>query len=358
VGAPVIAPRRHVAALAPVPHGSIGDEELARLGLRRDQVVDFSTNTNPLGPSPAVLEAVRTAVWTHYPDDGATALRRAIAAREGVVPESVVVGNGSAELIWLVALAFLEPGQSAVVVGPTFGEYARAVRVAGGVVRELTARREDGLRPDLAAVAAVAASARLLFVCDPNNPTGVLLGADALARLARSRPETLIVVDEAYRPFLDEVPAWPTVPENAVRLRSMTKDGALPGLRLGYALAAPPIARALEAVRPPWSVNAVAQAAGLAALADGGHVARARDEVRRARAYLTSELTRLGRPVLPSSANFLLVEVGDGAAVRAALLDHGVVVRDCASFGLPAHIRIGLRTLPECRRLVEAFERL
>ncbi|HEV8635035.1 MAG TPA: histidinol-phosphate transaminase [Chloroflexota bacterium] len=354
----MIQPRAHVATLAPVPHGSITDAELARLGLGRDQVVDFSTNTNPLGPSPAAVAAARAAVWTHYPDDGATRLRQAIAEREGSAPEGVVVGNGSAELIWLVALAFLDPGQSAVVVGPTFGEYARAVRVAGGVVREARARGEDGFRPDLAALGVGAGSARLLFVCDPNNPTGLLLGAEALARLAGARPETLVVVDEAYRPFVDDPPAWPAIPGNVVLLRSMTKDGALPGLRLGYALAAPPVARALEAVRPPWSVNAVAQAAGLAALADRAHVARARDEVRRARAYVTAELTRLGLRVFPSAANFLLVEVGDGAAMRAALLRHGLVVRDCASFGLPAHVRIGLRALPECQRLIEAFGRL
>jgi histidinol-phosphate/aromatic aminotransferase/cobyric acid decarboxylase-like protein len=173
----MIEPRAHVRALAPVHHGSIGDAELARVGLRRDEVVDFSVNSNPLGPSPAAVEAVRAAAWTYYPDDRAEALRDELARRAGVVPSQVVVANGSAELIWLLALAYVDPGQSAVVVGPTFGEYARAVRVAGGVVHEHRARAEEDFAVDVDAVSRLArrVGARLVFVCNPNNPTGVLL---------------------------------------------------------------------------------------------------------------------------------------------------------------------------------------
>jgi L-threonine-O-3-phosphate decarboxylase len=353
----MIRPRAHVAALRPVHHGSISDAELAGLGLRRDQVIDFSTNTNPLGPSPASLSAARAALWTHYPDDGAPRLKAAVAEREGVAPGQVVVGNGSAELIWLVALAFLGPGDRTTVVGPTFGEYARAAAIVGAAVDEsLRARPEDDFAPPLDALADRAA--RVTWICDPNNPTGQLIGSARLAELAAAAPETLLVVDEAYAPFVDSWRRWDRLPGNVVRLRSLTKDGAMPGLRLGYAVAAPAVARALDAVRPPWSVNAVAQAAGLAALADTAHLAAARDEVRRARAYVAGALTGLGWRVHPSSTNFVLVEVGDAAATRAALLRRGVVVRDCASFGLPGHVRIGLRPVEECARLVAAFGEL
>jgi histidinol-phosphate aminotransferase len=366
-------PRAHLAELAPVHHGGVSDAELAELGLRRDEVIDFSTSTNPLGPSPAAVAAARAAVWTHYPDDRAAALRRALATAAGVAEDEVVVANGSAELIWLLALAFLDPGEAAVVVGPTFGEYARAVRIVGGVVQEYRARPEEGFAVDVAAVAerARTVTARLVFLCNPNNPTGVLLPSPAVAALARAARDTLIVVDEAYMPFVDEPPpghpsatsvALGTPPPapllalgNVVLLRSLTKDCAMPGLRLGYALAPAPVADALDRVRPAWSVNAVAQAAGLAAIGDAAHLARARDEVRRAHAYLTRALGALGLSVLPSAANFVLVEVGDAAATRAALLRHRVVVRDCTSFGLPRHVRIGLRTVPECERLVAAF---
>jgi histidinol-phosphate aminotransferase len=352
----VIRPRAHVETLAPVYHGSIGDAELAALGLRREEVVDFSVNANPLGPSPAAVAAARAAVWAHYPDDRATALREALARREGVGVEQVVVANGSAELIWLLALAFVDPGDAALVVGPTFGEYARAVRVAGGVVHEWRARAEDDFAVDVDAVvaAAVEARARLLFLCNPNNPTGVLLPFEEIEALARALPETLLALDEAYVPFVDE-PVRSNALGGAVLLRSLTKDQAMAGLRLGYALAPAPIADALDRVRPPWSVNAVAQAAGLAAIADGEHLARAREEVGRARAYVTRALRDLGLRVVPSAANYVLVEVGNGAAARAELLSRGIVVRDCASFGLPSFVRIGLRTLPECERLVAAF---
>lgn len=348
----MIRPRPHLATLAPVHHGSISDAELVVLGLRRDQVIDFSTSTNPLGPSPAAILAAREAVWTHYPDDGSARLKEEIARREGVEPCQVVVGNGSAELIWLVALAFLGPGDRATVVGPTFGEYSRASAIVGASVDIELAVAAEAFAPPLHRLGV----SRVLWLCDPNNPTGRLIGSMRLHDLAGSLPEALLVVDEAYAPFVDNWPPWPRLPANVVRLRSLTKDGAMPGLRLGYAITSAEIARALDAVRPPWSVNAVAQAAGLAALSDDEHMARARDEVRLARSYVAAELARLGRRVHPSAANFVLVEVADAAATRAALLRHGVVVRDCSSFGLPAHVRIGLRPKYECERLVAAFE--
>lgn len=352
-------PRSHIAGLAPVYHGSVTDAELADLGLTRDEVIDFSVNANPLGPSSAAVVAAQQSAWARYPDDAATELRRELAARNSVAEEEVVVGNGSAELIWLTALAFLDPGETAVVVGPTFGEYARASRVVGAVAHDYRATPADHFAVDPPTVAAVvrATDARVVFICNPNNPTGVLLPLGAVEALAEAVPGSLIVVDESYRQFVDEPPAsMPLLDRgNVVLLRSLTKDYALAGLRLGYALASAETASALDRVRPPWSVNAVAQAAGLAAIRDGAHLERSRAEARRARGYLAAALADLGLRVLPPAANFLLVEVGEARAVRAALLQHGVCVRDCTSFGLPRFVRIGVRTLPECERLVAAF---
>lgn len=351
--------RAHIANLAPVTHGSISDAELASLGLSRDAIIDFSVNSNPLGPSPAALEAARESVWSHYPDDQATALRRALAARNHVDESTVVVGNGSSELIWLIALAFLEPRDAAVIVGPTFGEYARATRIVGSNVHEYRARACGGFAVDVSAVTELvhAVDGRLVFLGNPNNPTGTLLSADDIERLARAVPEALVVVDEAYRAFVDAPPRTTPLLErgNVVLLRSLTKDYALAGLRLGYALASWDVRAALDRVRPPWSVNAVAQAAGLAAIGDEAHLEHARAEVRRARAYLTAALGDLGFPVLPSVANYLLVDVGNATVTRARLLKHGICVRDCTSFGLPAYVRIGLRPVADCERLVTAF---
>lgn len=351
---------RRVADLTPVFHGSVTDADLKSLGLARTEVMDFSVNANPLGPSPSAVAAAVSAQWASYPDDAATELREALAARDGVNAAEVVVGNGSAELLWLLALAFVEAGDAALIIGPTFGEYARAARIAGGVVTEHRANPADGFAVRAPEVVAHgrAVGARVVFICNPNNPTGTLLPLAALRELAEALSDGLVVIDEAYRQFVDHPPPTPELLTlgNVVLVRSLTKDYALTGLRLGYALAPAPIRIALDAVRPPWSVNAVAQAAGLAALEDETHLQRARDEVRRAQTYLATALTERDLRVLPAAANFLLVEVGNGAAVRSALLRLGVCVRDCASFGLPGYLRIGLRTVPECERLVAAFD--
>jgi len=335
--------------LAPVVHGSVAAAELAALGLRPTDVVDFSVNTNPLGPAPAVLRAVHGTDWSRYPGDDEEPLRHGLAQRAGVAPDQVVLGNGSVELLWLIGLAVLRPGDTVAIVGPTFGEYARAARVAGASVCQV----DDGGQ---------APTARLLFLCNPNNPTGAYRMREEVERLLLEQPERLVVLDEAYAAFVDH--RWPSEPllrhGNLAILRSMTKDHAVPGLRLGYLLADLTLARAVESVRPPWSVNAGALRAGLAALEPDAqaHVERARGVVRESRRLLTDGLARLGLEAAPAAANFVLVDVADGALFRHALLPHGLVVRDCASFGLPACVRIAYRLPEECRRLVSAVAQL
>jgi histidinol-phosphate aminotransferase len=341
--------RPDVLRLEPVVHGSVAATELDALGLAPEDVLDFSVNTNPLGPAPAVLEAVRATDWTRYPGDDEAPLRRALAERAGVPPEQVVLGNGSAELMWLIALAALQRGDRVGVVGPTFGEYARAARVVGATPVEVT-------DPDNAS------GLRALFVCNPNNPTGHYRGMDEIAHVLDKEPERLLVLDEAYAPFVERRWRSEALLErgNLVILRSMTKDHALPGLRLGYLLASSTVASAVERVRPPWSVNAGALRAGLAAMTPEAedHVRRAQSLVTGSRRLLTDGLTQLGFKVESSLANFVLVHVGDGARFRRALLPHGLVVRDCASFGLPACVRIACRLPADCQRLVDTVGRV
>lgn len=350
-------PRRHLRGLTPAVHGAIGPDELTRHGLV--DVLDFSVSTNPYGPSPAVLAALRDVDPGRYPDPDAGALRRALAARCGVSPDWVAVGNGSSELIWALVAAYLEPGAPALVIAPTFGEYAAAITALGGTLVEWRASAATGFAVDTAALRARCATLqpRLIFLCNPNNPTGALLQAGEVASLLAACPETLLVVDESYRAFVDEPPdLTPLLPSgNLVLLRSLTKEYALAGLRLGYALGPPETIAALRVVRPAWSVNSAARDAGLAALADEAHRRRSLALMREARAFLWGELRALGPRVQPPTANFLLVDVGDGAMVRAALLRHGCAVRDCASFGLPAYIRIGVRPPPDCERLLAAL---
>jgi len=350
-------PRPGLAALRACPHGSLSTREAGEGGL--GAVLDFSASCNPLGASPLVPRALAAVDPAHYPDDDCRLLRRVLAKRAGVAAENVVVGNGSVEIIWLLATAYLRPGDTALVVGPTFGEYMRAAAIAGANTVEWRAAEADGfaVHPDGVANAILEIRPRLVFLCNPNNPTGTYLRRQAVAAVLAACHHSLLVVDEAYLPFVTQSDDLvDLVGRDLVLLRSLTKDRGLAGLRLGYALAAPEVVEALLAVKAPWSVSAAAQVAGLAALADDQHVARGVAEAAAAKAYLAAELARLGLAVRPSAANFLLVHVGDGRAFREALLRRGCCLRDCTSFGLPEYVRIGMKTVADCRRLVAAVE--
>jgi L-threonine-O-3-phosphate decarboxylase len=350
---------------APVTHGSAIPDELRAAGLDPSETVDFSVSTNPLGPPPGALAAVSALeagdVW-HYPDPSAARLRRALAESLGLDPDALVAGNGSAELIWSLALAGVRPAPEGVlVVGPTFGEYRRASQLLGAVVRQERADPSAGFRLDVPRLAGQIRRQRprLVWLCNPNNPTGSYLPRGDVEALlqACAGAGALLVVDEAYLAFVEAPHSLLDLlaTGSLCLLRSLTKDYALAGLRLGYAVATPELARALRLTQPPWSVNAAAQVAGVAALADAEHLRRARREVGAARAVLVAGLRELGYRVSPPAANFVLVEVGDAPSFRAALLGRGCVVRDGTSFGLPGHVRIGVRTRPECDRLLAAI---
>jgi histidinol-phosphate aminotransferase len=345
-----------------VAHGAISPAEIAARGLAAERLIDFSVNSNPLGPSPAAIAAVQAlgaAQIGRYPDPEVVALRRALGEQLDLATGQIVVGNGSSELIWLVALAYARPAPEGVlIVGPTFGEYERACRLTGTAIQVASASPAERFAPDVDATAATvrAARPRVVWLCNPNNPTGLYLRRAQIARVldACVVAGALLVVDEAYLAFVREPDSLLSLldSEHLLLLRSLTKDYALTGLRLGCALAAPAIVRVLLSVQPPWSVNA-AQAVGVAALADAAHLARAQREVWTARAALLAGLARL-RLQVPASpaANFVLVRVGDAAAFRHALLHAGCVVRDCTSFGLPEYVRLGVRTRAECETLL------
>ncbi|MXX19532.1 MAG: histidinol-phosphate aminotransferase family protein [Dehalococcoidia bacterium] len=338
-------------------HGGLDAAELRHYDLRVEDVLDFSANINPLGPSPLVREAAAAADLSAYPDRDSLALREALAERLGVPIDHLLVGNGSTELIHILARSRLRSGGRCLIFAPTFGEYEAA---AGAEVHCLTATEAHGFRwPIGEAVAAIRElQPALVFLCNPNNPTGLYLERDAVEQLAAAAGEHgLLLLDDAYASLADS--PWDAMPllgnGNVAILRSMTKDHALAGVRLGYLAAQPEVIDGARALQHAWSVNAVAQAAGLAALADEAHLAAACEVIREGKGYLWAELDTLGLTVSPSATNFLLVKVGDAGGVRRALLRRGLAVRDCASFGLPEHIRVAVRRKPECARLIEAL---
>jgi histidinol-phosphate aminotransferase len=354
----LIQPRPEVLAVAPPHHGAFDYAELEQLSLEPENVLDFSVNSNPFGPSPLVYEALRSVPPDRYPDREALALRRALAERLGVSPQEVVVGNGASEVLLLIALAFVRPGDRACVVGPTFGEYARVVELMGGEVHTRCAQPHDrfALSPRAVAEWIEHLRPRFLFLCNPNNPTGQYLSLDDVALLVFADRKRLVVVDEAYLPFVaGGRSALVLKASNVLVVGSMTKAFALAGLRLGYAVGNTAVVEALSRVRPAWNVNSLAQAAGLAALRDEKHVQRSLNRVAQAKERLMHALRMLGLQPCPSDTHFFLLPVGEASRFRRALLRHGILVRDCSSFGLPAYVRIGTRRPEENERLIAAI---
>ena len=346
-------------------HGGLNYSELASLGLRPEQVTDFSASINPLGPSRLALDAALGVNLAAYPDPECLDLKEAIGHATGVSPRNVLPGNGSTELIHLLARAFLSPDDTALIFAPTFGEYVAACRTEG--VEPVSLVPPDEGSPEAKflwdipqAIDSVAElSPSIVFLCNPNNPTGAYLGEDDVRSMAEAlQGAGVLVVDEAYLPFVEE--RWDSIPllslGNVALVRSMTKDYALTGLRLGYLLASEEVVGQVRRFQYSWSVNAAAQAAGIAALSDGEHVARGRKVVGEGKGYLMQVARDLGIDCPLSAANFLLYNVGHAREIRAALLSqHRICVRDCTSFGLPEYIRIGIRTMEDNRKLADAL---
>ena len=346
-------------------HGAVDPSALRAEGVDPAAIIDFSSNQSPLGAAPGVAAAVAGAVVDAYPDPRAVALSEALAERHGVEARQVVCGNGSTELIRLVAQLALAPGDVALALAPVFGECEVATLLTGARLERVApvhAGHGAGFFCDEPALRAalVELRPRLCWLCSPNNPTGATLPAALTAALVADHPGTLFVLDEAYCDLLPE-PQWEReslAAGNLVVLHSMTKYWGLAGLRLGHAVAEPGLAAALRAAAPPWSVNACAQAAGLAALADLAHHRSSVELLTSERDRLVVGLRELGWTTEPTSAGFFLVHAGDAAALRAELLARGRLVRDCTSFGLPAHVRISPRHPRQDDLLLASFAEL
>ena len=346
----------HIASLVPYVPGKPIDELERELGIPR--AIKLASNENPLGSSPkAVAVLAETAAALHrYPDGGAHRLRAALADRYKLTPEHVILGNGSDEILGLLARAFLSPGDEAVMADQTFVIYKMEVTAAHGkpVIVPLTQWQHD-----LAAMTeAITDRTRLVFVCNPNNPTGTMVTASDVNAFMRRVPDDVIVIfDEAYYEYVQDQHFpdsldWVTQRRNAVVLRTFSKIYGLAGLRVGYGLTTPEIAGYLNRVRPPFNVNTMAQRAALAALTDDEHVARSRALNAAEMATVRAGLVALGFQPVPSQANFLLFDVGrDGRAVFEALLRQGIIVRHIegrllrVTIGLPEENRYFLDAL-------------
>lgn len=352
-------------------HGAFDYSELEALGLHPQEVIDFSVNSNPYGPSPHVWEAVASMAIDRYPDRACLELRRAILHYElnmtNLTLDSLVCGNGTAELIWAIARAFLRPGLKAAVIGPTFGEYRAACLAVGATMTEYRARASEHFQPDVEEIAAWIETERpsLVWLCNPNNPTGTWLSRRQMLVLAEACQKTgaMLVVDEAYWHFVSPQEAFSTLELinngaglEIIVLRSLTKDFALAGLRLGYIVASITIARQLNAHLPSWNVNGAAQAAGVAALTDRLHLKTTLNTLITERNVFFQALEHSGLNILPSRTHFCLLNVRDAHNVRQQLLTRKILVRDCTSFGLPLYIRVSTRPKVEWQKFLVALQ--
>jgi histidinol-phosphate aminotransferase len=359
----------HAAPLAPayvrelaqyIPGKSI--EDVARdLRLDPASIVKLASNENPRGPSPGVVAAIGAAAAeaTRYPDGNGFALKAVLSQRLGVDPAQIVLGNGSNDILELATQAYLRPGDEAIYAAHAFAVYPLATRARGATGVEVPARDYGH---DLARMrAAVTPRTRIVFVANPNNPTGTFVPGDELLDFIASVPaEILVVLDEAYNEYLEPADRYDSVNwiakyPNLLVSRTFSKAYGLAALRIGYGLMDAGIADMLNRVRQPFNVNALAQAAAVAALADADYVDRSRELNRAGLAQLAAGFAVLGVASLPSHGNFVMARVGDAGSVYQRLLAQGVIVRPVANYGLPEWLRISVGLPDENARFLKAL---
>jgi histidinol-phosphate aminotransferase len=337
-------------------------EEVAReLGLPARDIIKLASNENPLGPSPAALAAMQHVLANlHlYPDGNAFYLKQKLAAKLDLSPAQLILGNGSNEIIEFVGHAYLAPGVEVVASQYCFAVYPLVAKLFGATLVTVPARNYGHDLP--AMLAAITPRTRVVFVANPNNPTGTVVAAEALLRFVEQvPPHVLLVLDEAYLEFLDGAADLVArlrtgVQPNLLLMRTFSKIFGLAGLRLGYGLGHPDLIAAFEKVRQPFNINAIAQAGALAALDDEVHIRRTRENNAAGLKFFAGAFAMLGLEFLPSAANFVLVKVGDGQQVFDAMQRRGVIVRPMAGYQLPEWIRITIGTPEQNERCLAAL---
>ena len=351
----------YIRSIAPYQPGKPISELARELGLPEAGIIKLASNENPIGVSPLAQRAIGRAVadLARYPDGNGFELKQALSRRFGVDPAAIVLGNGSNDVLELAARAFLTADLEAIYARHAFAVYPLAVQATGARGIEVAAR---DFGHDLAAMrSAVTGRTRVVFVANPNNPTGTWIAPEPLRAFIASVPQNvLVVLDEAYNEYLEpsqhaESTAWIVEHRNLIVSRTFSKAYGLAALRVGYGIMDAKVSDMMNRVRQPFNVNALAQAAAVAALADTEYV----DESRRLNAAgmraLTEGAHALGLTYVPSHANFLLIRVGNAAHVYQRLLEQGVIVRPVAGYGLPEFLRVTVGLPAENRRFLDAL---
>jgi histidinol-phosphate aminotransferase len=338
-------------------------EDVAReLGLEPNQIVKLASNENPLGPSPMAVAAMQEALLKahFYPDGGGYHLRAGIAEKFGVSVDNVMLGNGSNEIIEFLGHAFLQPGDNIVTAEHAFVVYKILAKLFGAEAIEVS---DPNLTHDLPAMAnAINDRTKIVYIANPNNPTGTMVSEEELDRFVERVPRNVVVaLDEAYYEFLPEPPdtlKYMRNHPNVIALRTFSKIQGLAGLRIGYGLAHVEMIRLLQKTRQPFNVNSISQAGALAGLRDDAYQEKTREVVRLGRDFLQAEFRQRDLAYVPSVANFVLVNVGNGKGVFQKLLKRGMIVRAMDEYKLPEWIRVTVGTPEQNRRFLEDLDRV
>jgi histidinol-phosphate aminotransferase len=348
-----------IAGITPYPPGKPLEELARELGVRN--AIKLASNENPLGPSPKALKAIREGLARlhRYPDGSAYVLREALAKRWKLDASRIILGNGSNEVIELLVRTFLMPGDEAIMADPTFSLYKLMVTAAHGKPVAVPLKAD---RHDLPAMAdRIGGRTRLIFVCNPNNPTGSMVGREEVGAFLRRVPQDVLVVfDEAYGEYVTDADFPDTLEalregKNIVVLHTFSKIYGLAGLRVGYGLGPADVVDYLHRIRQPFNTSAIAQWAALAALSDERHVARSRKNNATGRAYLSSVFDRMGVGYIPSQTNFIYFRVPKkGREIYERLLREGVIIRHIEG----NHLRVTIGVPEENLRFVRAFQKI
>lgn len=325
-------------------------------------LLDFSVSCNPFGPPRAILQGLSDVPIHLYPDSQSTEVTSLLSHKLKILPNNIIIGNGSTELLRLAVLAYLSSKDKVIIPQPTYGDYEQACGIVNAKIipYHLDENSQFHMDVDNFINWSLQYKPKAIFLCNPNNPTGQYLKRGDVKKIIAAFQDSLIVLDEAYVAFTQE--RWNSLSllelPNLLILRSMTKDYALAGLRLGYGIASQQIIDSLKKVKPPWNVNSLAVHAGAIALSCDDFLSESLPRISEAKQFLINQITAMGFSVLPSQCHYFLLKAGDARKFRESLLTRGVVVRDCTSFGLPAYVRIAPRRMEDCHKLIQAMEEM
>lgn len=355
---------KHVREIAPYQPGKPISELAREMGLEEETIVKLASNENPLGVSPKALAAMSAMLGdiARYPDGNGFVLKEAISRKFDVDPAQIVLGNGSNDVLELAARAFLSPGTEVVFSQHAFAVYP-LVTQAMGAIGVMASAKDFG--HDLDAMhRAISANTRMIYIANPNNPTGTLLGKRELYAFLQKVPaDVIVVLDEAYDEYLpddlkSEAIGWLKIFDNLVLTRTLSKAYGLAGLRVGFSLANAAVADMINRVRQPFNVNNVALAAAAAALDDDDFLRRTREVNAAGMRQLTEGLLHLGLEFIPSFGNFVCFHVNDATAIYRRLLQKGVIVRPVANYEMPDYLRVSIGLDSEIQRFLDVLEEI